>query len=255
MKYLNLALLALILLYVKVDAIDRESVIIMFDKGNEAFQEENYELAISEYEKILQNGYESGELYFNLGNAYYKVGQIGNSILNYERSKIWIPRNRDLSFNLKLANLKVKDRIDAPAQFFLFRFYNRLVNTFSTKGWALWVTFSFLISALCFALIMNLEMRRFRILPKITLILSILVLVLTIFPLVQRYMHENSQDRGVIITYSVRSLSAPQEGSTELFVIHEGIQVKIVDIDDDWYNIELIDGKQGWVPMTTVEII
>lgn len=114
-----------------------------FEHGNQLYLQAKYPDAITQYEKIIANGWESGELYFNLGNAYYKSGNIQRAILNYERAAQMLPRDDDVQFNLQLANLQVVDKIDAVPRLFIYRWIDIMLALFSlsTMGWIVY-TFS-----------------------------------------------------------------------------------------------------------------
>lgn len=236
-------------------AVESNDINYLFGKGNEAYINENYTESINQYESIVASGFESGALHYNLGNAYYRLGHIGKSILNYERALKWLPNDENVIINLKLANLRVKDRIDAPPEFFLFRLYRKVVNLFSSRGWAICVTLSAIAAALSFAVSWNLDPKKFRFLIRSIMYVSIVIFLVAIPQMVQRYKIETGHDYGIIIDYSVKSLAAPQRGSTELFIVHEGSKVKILEQDGNWYKIELIDGKQGWITAGGVGII
>lgn len=236
-------------------AVESNDINYLFGKGNEAYISENYTESINQYESIVASGFESGALHYNLGNAYYRLGHIGKSILNYERALKWLPNDENVIINLKLANLKVKDRIDIPPEFFLFRLYREVVNLFSSRGWAIWVTLSAIVAALSFAVSWNLDPKKFRFSIRFIMYVSIVIFLVAIPQMVQRYKIETGHDYGIIIDYSVKSLAAPQGGSTELFIVHEGSKVKILEQDGNWYKIELIDGKQGWINAGGVGII
>jgi len=224
----------------------------LFEQGNEAYQSENYSEAIRLYESIVTRGYDSGVLYFNLGNAYYRIGNIGQTILNYERAARRMPNDPNVAFNLKLANLGVKDKIDVPPVFFLFRWYQGGVNLLSARGWAVLFAALLLLTVMSFAVLLNVDFRRLRLfLRTVCLIAGILgLLVAGLF--IQKYHNETADDQGVVMSGTVSSLAAPQAGSTELFMVHEGTRVRILDSDEHWLKIELIDGKQGWVPQSDV---
>ncbi|RKY55259.1 MAG: hypothetical protein DRP89_03660 [Candidatus Neomarinimicrobiota bacterium] len=245
----------LILLVNCLYAGESSDILYLFEKGNEAYLNEDYKESVNRYESIIAKGYESGTLYYNLGNAYYKLGNIGHAILNYERSLKWLPNDENVTVNLKIANLGVKDRIDAPPEFFLFRWYRKFVNLFSSRGWAIWVTLSAIVAALSFTLSWNLDLKKFRFLVRFIMYASIVVFLVALPEMIQRCRIETNHDYGIILEYSVRSLAAPQGSSTELFIVHEGTKVNILDQDRDWYKIELIDGKQGWIPAGSVGLI
>ena len=100
----------------------------LFEQGNMLYAQDKYEEAIETYKEIRANGYESWELYYNLGNAYYKNGDLGKAILNYERAHLLESDNEDIKFNLEMANLMVVDKINKPPQFFLFKIFSDLKN-------------------------------------------------------------------------------------------------------------------------------
>ncbi|HOG75538.1 MAG TPA: tetratricopeptide repeat protein [Candidatus Marinimicrobia bacterium] len=251
MKYLRLLILILSLT-VGLIAENPAELDSLFEQGNRAYQEENYPEAIRLYESIIARGYESGPLYFNLGNAYYRVNNIGRAILNYERAARLMPNDPNVAFNLQLANLSVKDRVEAPPPFFLFRWYQNILNLFSTRGWAVIFSILLLIAASSFAVWLNLDLRRLRRGIKSLFIVSGALSIIVALILFQKYRIETASDFGIVLSGTVSSLSAPQAGSTELFIIHEGTKFKILDSDGNWLKIELVDGKQGWVPSADV---
>lgn len=219
----------------------------LFEQGNAAYQAENYTEAIRLYEDIIAYGYDSGPLYLNLGNAYYRTSQIGLAILSYERAARRMPNDPNVDFNLQLANLSVRDRIEAPPAFFLLRWYRAFVDLLSASGWAIIFSILLLIAITSFAVWLNFDLRRLRRLLRAIFVICGFLSLLTALMLFQKYHLETADDQGITISRTVSSLAAPQPGSTELFIIHEGTKVRILDSDGNWFKIELIDGKQGWV--------
>lgn len=227
----------------------------LMQSGNTAYQQENYQAAVQYYEKILQEGYTSGELYYNLGNAYYRLGDLGRAILNYERAQRYLPRSESVTFNLRLANLQVKDRIDVPPPFFLLRWYQQTVHALTARAWgALFVGLFLAAAGLTFIRFWFDTRKLARTLQRLAILLG-LGAALVLIPLSARYRYEYHSREGIILSPVVTCLAAPQEGSTELFVVHTGTKVKVLGSDGEWYKIELVDGKQGWLPMRTVEKI
>lgn len=232
-----------------------QSADYLFEKGNAAYQNENYSEAIDQYQSVLALGLESGSLYYNLGNAYYRTGAIGLAILNYECALKWLPNDENVRFNLKLANLTVKDRIDPPPEFFLFCWVRQATNLLSSRGWGLLVAIFLFIASVAVAVLTLAEAKRFRTSLKYLTGISAAIVLISVAAMIPRHRIETGQNAGIIIHYSVRSLAAPQEGSTELFIVHEGTKVAILDKDGDWLKIELIDGKQGWIPADDIGTI
>lgn len=226
-----------------------------FRKGNEFYLDEDYLSAVQQYEAVLANGYGSGVLHYNLGNAYYKLGRLGKAILNYERALKLLPNNENVRFNLKLTRLKVKDRIDVPPEFFLFRWNRQLYMTFSSLGWGRLFTLCLLLFSLVTVARWIFDPGRFRsLLRSISGGLAVLG-VLLLIPFGQRYFAEVARDSGIVVTTSAKCLAAPHAGSTELFIVHEGTKVSVLEDDQEWTKIELIDGKQGWTAKKNVEVI
>jgi len=224
----------------------------LFEQGNAAYQAENYTEAIRRYEDIIARGYDSGPLYFNLGNAYYRTSQIGPAILNYERALRRMPNDPNVAFNLQLANLSVRDRIAAPPTFFLFRWYRNWVDLLSARGWAVVFSVLLLMSVIIFAIWLNFDLGRLRRPIKVLVTVCGGLNLLVILMLFQKFHLETLDYKGIIIANTVSSLAAPQPTSTELFIVHEGTKIRILDSDESWLKIELMDGKQGWVPSTDV---
>lgn len=224
-----------------------QDVTYLFEKGNEAYRKENYAQAIEYYHDVIENGLVSGKLYYNLGNAYYKINEIGEAILYYEKAKLLMPENENLQFNLKLTNVKVKDRIQAPPESFLMKVHKKFIHLFSITGWA--VIFSLLIltaTVLTFlkALLGNHFLHFFS---EVALVLA-LTAILILYPLYSNHSEKVLTQKGVLLVPESEVYAAPDSESTLLFNIHEGALFTLLDSDGNWLKIELIDGKQGWLP-------
>lgn len=226
----------------------------LMEQGNAAYQGGSYQEAVRLYQNILQEGVISGELCFNLGNAYFRLGDMGRAILYYERAQRLLPRSESISFNLRLANLYIKDRVDVPPPFFLYQWYQLLTNSLTARGWGLLLSLFLLLSAILTLVRQWFELRFARIVKKIALVLAVSGL-LVLAPFISRYNFESNSHEAIVLSSVVTCLAAPQSGSTELFVVHSGTKVKILGTDSEWYKIELLDGKQGWAPQRDVEKI
>ncbi len=227
----------------------------LFDQGNTLYAQDEYQQAIEKYEEIRTNGYESWELYFNLGNAYYKNGQLGKAILNYERAYLLESDNEDIKFNLEMANLMVIDKINKPPEFFLFKIFSEFKNSMGLNTLALIVIAAYLIliSLVIFRIFINNTNTQ-----RITLIISIPVaLMFVIFStiLVLRIQDLNNYKYGVIVANRVDVVSSPEGKGTEIFSLHEGVKVQAEKQADEWLQIRLSDGKVGWVKKSAIEII
>jgi len=220
---------------------------LLMDQANKAYAAQEFAQAQELYEQILGTGHESAQLYFNLGNAFYKQGDNLRAILNFERAKRLAPRNGDIDFNLKIANQFVVDNIEQLPRPFFSRWWNTLSGFSSADGWARWSVLFFLVFLLLLGTYFFSSRLKFRKMAFYSALFSALLTVLT-FSLANR---QNSmvKDRSsaLILCPRVTVKSAPSTTGTDLFMIHEGLKVKITDQLDKWREIELTDGNKGWV--------
>ncbi|MDP6908482.1 MAG: SH3 domain-containing protein [Flavobacteriales bacterium] len=224
-------------------------------KADRAYIQEDYIEAIDAYESILQQEYVSAEVHYNLGNAYFKSGQIAPSILNYERGKKLAPRDEDIVFNLKLANLSVKDRVEEMPKLFIVNWWHTILHTFGTDGWA-WsaviAIFFGLVGLLLFKFSNEEGMKR------LTFYLAIVCLgwgVFSIYAAQRSFNHAVNDKRAVVFTATLNVKSAPDRKGKDLFVIHEGLVVTVTDELNGWVRIKLTNGNVGWIPATGLETI
>ncbi len=216
----------------------------IYQRGMKAYTSDRWSLAIQEYESILRSGYQSEQLYYNLGNAYYRAGQGAGAIWAYEKALNLNPNDRDARYNLALANLRVEDRIELPDIPFYIRFYRGMRESFTPGEWMRWVSLVLFIVGLLYAL------SRFLQRPWLGWpVVPGTVLAALLFLVALDSITTTNRTRKGIIYYDVSTVySAPSERSTTLFEMHEGLKVAIVGQSDDWYQVELLDGKSGWLP-------
>lgn len=226
-----------------------------FNAANQFYQQEQYEKALTEYLAILQAGQESGALYFNIGNAYYKLDKYGQARLYYERAAVLLKNDEALSDNLELLKHSLVDKIPASPQFILFEWRDLVLGFFSARLLT-WITaFVFftllLLSALRRHALRRAQFNRFR-----KAFISIIILFLfTIFIFIQKIYLLETEEFGVILAPTVTALAEPKLSGTEVFVIHEGTKVRIERYSDEWLEIKLADGKTGWLQKNNLEII
>jgi tetratricopeptide (TPR) repeat protein len=225
------------------------------DSANAAYKKGDYLKAMKEYETFLAKGYDSPELYYNLGNTYFRLKNIPKSILNYERAHLLEPENEDISFNLNLANSFVSDKVTPVPEFILYSWMKFIMNKLTSNGWALWGIFQFGISLILFLLFLFSHSTLHRkILTGAGITILVLGSIATIFAIETR--SEILQTRTAIIMSPVTTAkSSPDDQSTDLFIIHEGTKVIINEELDDWSEIKLLDGNVGWVKTTDFDKI
>jgi len=225
-----------------------------FVDANKLYQDGQFELAIENYEKIIANGYESGDLYFNLGNAYYKTGDIAKSRINYERSLLWLEGDEDLKQNLELLKLRLVDQIEPTPKLFINVWWDTLLKMFSLE------TIGYIVLSLVWIVLFSAALflhyrKRGREKLKTFFVSTLIIMVFAGSIWVSKIYQFETVDYGIILNSTVTIYSGPAENSTELFVIHEGTKVKIERSASDWYEIRLEDGKTGWLTQNVLEII
>lgn len=216
-------------------------------KGNQQYAAAKYADAVKTYEAVAAKGFESFELYYNLGNALYKSNNITYAILNYERALKLSPNHEDAKFNLEMTKRQVVDNIDLLPEPGFLRWWHELISSRPADSWGTHSLISFFLFLILFALFLFATTIRNK---QVTFWLAIVALTYSLltfsFGSSQRskLVHHNS---GVITERSVRMKGSPSESGTELFILHEGLSVQITDKLGDWIEIRLADGNKGWV--------
>jgi len=219
-----------------------------------AYINEQYTTAIEIYESLLKNYGASAELYYNLGNAYYKTGKIAHAILNYERALLIKPGDGDIRFNLELTRLQT-DRIDPLQEFFLKKWVRAVQNLIGVDIWAMIGIGGFVLFICCLVLYffskwMYLKKAGFY----LGIILFVTVILANIFAYNQKKELENRHG-AIVFSPTVTAKSSPDNSGTDLFLLHEGTKVFIRITVDDWNEIMLEDGNVGWVNKKDIVII
>jgi len=227
----------------------------VFDSANQLYQESRFPEAKDHYESILANGYESSALYLNLGNTYFRMGNLARAVVNYERGLRIAPGDEDLQFNLSLAGMMTVDRIESTPRLFIWDYWDELKSAFSLQGvfwsaYAAYVLIFILLSVLIFA--GSFTVRRIALFGSIG---ATMVFLLLLVVGISRHSDFSRTDRAVIMTEIVSVKNSPDISSTDAFVLHAGASVQITDSVGGWVQIRLADGKVGWVEGGEVEVI
>jgi hypothetical protein len=227
----------------------------VFHAANEAYIKEDYNAAIQQYEEILSQGFESPELYYNLGNAYYKLTDYPKSILNYERALLHDPRDENIRFNLAKAQIYNVDQIDQIPEFVIKKWLRTAISWFRSDTWAILSLVSFLLCTagfLVYFLTTKIKLRRSGF---YTGMLFLILSVLTFFIASQSRKILVNSNGAIVMTSTVTVKGSPSNSSTDLFIIHEGTKVYILEELNDWFEVKLSDGKQGWLLKSDIEPI
>lgn len=228
---------------------------VKYEEGNKLYQSRNFEGAIVKYQEAIQAGASLSEVYFNLGNAFYKAGNYPAAILNFERAKKLNPDDEDVVFNLKLANLNTVDKIDPVPQLFYQKWWNSFINGSTASRWAtrsVYVLWMSLVAGLVFIFIRHVGIK------KINFFVGLILLLLAVFFLYLAYEQDDyvKNNRSAIIMESSAYIkSSPDDKSVNLFMLHAGTKIEIVDELQGWKKIRIANGNVGWIINEAVEVI
>lgn len=223
--------------------------------GDSAYMRNDYASAIQIYESLLQQG-EASEVYYNLGNSYYKSDEIAKAILNYERALLLNPGNGDIRANLEIARSKTVDKVVPVPEIFFISWYKSLINTLSMNAWGKLGIVFFILFLIAVSIYL---VSKKVILKKVGFISGIVLLLFAILSNVFAFQQQselNNRDSAIVLSPSVTVRSTPSESGTSLFILHEGHKVQVKDDTmREWKEIRLEDGKVGWVPAAAIEKI
>ncbi len=228
---------------------------VVFQQANQLYQQGKIAEARDQYESILKNGYVSGDLYYNLGNAYYKSGNIPRAILFYERAVRLMPGDDDLRHNLQLANLMITDRIEPTPRLFLWDAWENVKAAVSlrTATWMAYGAYLLVIAAVgSFVLAPSYRARKSALTAGLSAAVVLIVLVTLFFG---KLSDTTRSDEAILQAAIVTVKNSPDEKSSDAFVLHGGVKVQIIDRVGDWVKVRLVDGKVGWMEGSSAEII
>ncbi len=231
------------------------NLVISKSLADSAYIRNDFTTAIQIYEMILRTG-ESADIYYNLGNSYYKIGDIAKAILNYERALILKPANKDIRSNLEIARAKTVDKVTDVPELFFITWLRSITNSMGIQSWAI-IAISFfllfIVSIYIFFFSTKIVARKtFFILALFFLVFCVIANISAAF---QRRVRLNRMN-AIIISPSVTIRSTPNDNGTSLFILHEGRKVFIKDDSmKDWKEIQLEDGNVGWVKKNDLEVI
>lgn len=220
----------------------------LFEQGNKHYKDGNYESAISLWEKVLDSGVHSAELYYNLGNAYFKIESLAESIYFYEKALQLAPGDKDIRNNLAIAQNSAIDIIEPLPKNLFKTWLDKITQLFSYDVWAKVAVVCVLLFSFCFILYYLAKIAsRKRTFFSASLILLFLAFSCMYFAF-NNYDTINNQKIAIVFEKSSQVRSEPVLRSEVSFTLHEGTKVEILDEDEDWFRIQLADGKEGWMP-------
>ena len=236
-------------------SISEEEALDSFAAANDSYVEGNIPKALFSYKSLLDKGFESPALYYNLGNAYYKSNKYALSIWSYEKTLLLNPNHKEAKTNLALANRSVSDKIQELPRVAWWYYWQKFKALFPLSIWVLFSVLS--VWAACMGLyffLMNKSPKSRR----IGLFMGIVSISFFVFFHAiswhkdHRIKHSNT---AIIISTDVYVKNAPEEDGADAFIVHSGLKVHLLDIIGDWYKIRLADGKTGWVKKNEIKNI
>jgi len=216
------------------------------DSALNCYKNGEYEQAINIYNNLYDSGYSSSELFYNLGNCYFKTNDIANSIYFYEKAKNLAPNDKDIVHNLKIANSRIKNKVEILPQPFYLVLFETISNIMTSNSWAICGIICFILTLL---LIFIFLFSNKSLIKKFCFYIAVFTLIFSLYSIItSKYIAENivNSNFGIVFS-SVMVKSSPNEEGTNLFEIDKGLKVEIKDSLNSWKQIKLSDGKEGWI--------
>ena len=228
----------------------------LFDEGNRLYQEGDFGGAAASYEAVLAGGFESAEVYYNLGNAHFRLGSVGLAVLNYERAARLNPRGEDIQANLALVGQMLQDRIEPLPRFWVLSVVDWWMTLIPRGRLGPLVALCYLALGVATVLLVLGRPRGWHSALRRAVYASLAATILLGGTLLARETGLGQPEEAVVMRTEARVLSAPsEEGGLTVFTVHEGTRVRIDRRAEDWAEIVLADGKVGWLPLSALEVI
>jgi tetratricopeptide (TPR) repeat protein len=242
--------------YAQDEVITSSNEIITKTMADSAYINNDFASAVMMYETILDKEGESADLYYNLGNSYYKMDNIAKAVLNYEKALLLNPGDGDIRFNLELAQSKTVDKVIPKSEMFFVLWAKSFTNAMSEKGWSKIGITAFIFTLISLLLYFFGKKIVWKKIGFITAICLFLVAVIANVCASTQKTEIMNHEYAIIMAPSITVKSTPNENGTDLFILHEGRKVMIKDDTmQGWKEIQLEDGNAGWVPIDVIEII
>ncbi len=227
----------------------------IFEQATTAYNEGEYEKAISFYTTILDDGQHSAALYYNLGNSYYKLNDIPNSIYFYEKALLLTPHDLEIQNNLGYAQQMTLDAIDIIPETGLSKIYKKITKTLSFDQWAytaIVFIILFVLLYIVFYYVQYSSKKRWAFIGSLFCLFFALVAVA--FAFVQ-FNDFNNYRPAIIFANEIEIQAEPNTTSDSVFVLHAGTKVNILEELDDWKKIKISDGKTGWISSENLKLL
>ncbi len=225
----------------------------LFDQGTAHYKNGKFQDAINSWEKVLENGKHSAALYFNLGNASYKLNKVAPSIYYYEKALQLAPADQNIKTNLKFAENARIDAIEPLPKTIFKRWYEQLAGVLTYDGWAITAVTGAILFGLLFLSYWFATAEGKKRLFFITSMISVFVVIVGLVMAYQTYGDVLKDQPAIVFSESIEVRSEPNMGSAGAFVLHEGTKVQITETEESWVRVLLANGKDGWIPASDLK--
>jgi tetratricopeptide (TPR) repeat protein len=224
-----------------------------FEKGNELYQKGKYDLAVKAYESVLATNKQSLQLYFNLGNSYYKMNELAPAIYNYEKALVLDPNNKETLNNIRFAQKQTIDEIKVIPKVGFGKLVRDFTGNYTYDAWA-WISVAFATLFLAFFLGYYLS-------PRVTvkrifffgMFVVIVLILISISSAIFEKDHFLNERPAIVFAESAEVRSEPQKASSSIFILHEGTKVYVEEALKNWKKIQLTDGTEGWIESNAIK--
>lgn len=218
----------------------------LFNKANDAYANKKYADAINIYEQVIDSGYVSAELYYNLGSAYYKTDNISFAILNFERADK-LSDDEDIDHNLAVARLKTIDKVTPVEQIFIVDWLDAIRDNQNSAGWSYWTIIFIWIVFAFFALLIFSRSTSIKKISFLGIVTSLMLFSVSFYFAYSTNEREYVKQFAILTSPSAYVKSSPDDKSQDLFILHEGVKLEVLDRVGDWNKIRLDNGEVGWI--------
>ena len=229
---------------IAVNGQDTEALAV---KARKAYDAGKFDQSIQIYEKILAGGLESSVLYYNLGNAYFRNKEIPSALLFYEKALKLDPNNEDIRHNIAISNTRITDKVENVPELFYKRWWKALINSISLDTLGILIILLFVVALVLLGIYLSFQqihIRKFAFYASITLFI---ITIIALYAAGQKEHYLQNEHEAIVFTPTVTVKSSPDAASTDLFVIHEGLKVTLLDKIGDWQEIRIANGSIGWL--------
>ena len=224
-------------------------------RANTLYTAGDYNGAVATYDSIVNEGLASARLYFNLANAYFKSGKVGEAILYYHKAAKLDPNDDDVAYNLAYAQSFTKDKIESVPGSAIGRIADSVGNLMSSNAWAV---VSLVLLGLSLVLVILYIVLTKRSARKVSFVGAVVCLVLMVVAVAFGGAERRdvlSADEAIVLSSAAAVKASPERTSKDLFILHEGTKVDVLDSFGTWREIRIADGNKGWIQQSAIALI